>query len=79
MVIADGDRPVVDPASFAPDGVLVIAGKGPSAENLAVHVFDTVVAFLERQVPRQGRIYAIEVTIAESPDDVFCASRVVER
>ncbi len=43
MIVTDGDKTFMDPSIFEPEGVVVIKGRGPSVENVAIHVLDGVV------------------------------------
>jgi 6-pyruvoyl-tetrahydropterin synthase len=52
MIVTAGDPTFTDPAIFEPEGVVVIKGKGPSVENVAIHAFDEVVAHIQAEVPR---------------------------
>lgn len=77
MIVTDGDRAFLDPALFEPEGVVVIKGRGPSVENVAIHVLDEVVAHIRDRFPGQDKRYAIEVTIIETENNLFTVSRDV--
>jgi 6-pyruvoyltetrahydropterin/6-carboxytetrahydropterin synthase len=77
MIVTDGDRAFLDPELFEPEGVVVIKGRGPSVENVAVHIVDEVVAHIHDTFPGLGKRYAIEVTIIETENNLFTVSRDV--
>ena len=77
MIVTEGDRTFVDPAIFEPEGVVVIKGKGPSVENVAIHAFDEVVAHIRAKFPGQGKVYDVEVIITETENNIFSVKRSV--
>ena len=72
-----GDATFTDPAIFEPDGVIVIKGKGPSVENVALHAFDEVVAHIRHKFPGRNKSYTIEVIITETENNIFSVRRSV--
>jgi 6-pyruvoyl-tetrahydropterin synthase len=77
MIVTDGDVTFMDPKLFEPEGVVVIKGKGPSVENVAIHVLDETVALIQRVFPNRGVAYDIEVTIIETENNLFIVDRHV--
>jgi 6-pyruvoyltetrahydropterin/6-carboxytetrahydropterin synthase len=77
MIVTEGDKTFVDPAIFEPEGVVVIKGKGPSVENVAVHAVDEVIAHIQAKFPGRQKIYAIEVIITETENNIFSVTRTV--
>ncbi|MCC6991412.1 MAG: 6-carboxytetrahydropterin synthase [Acidobacteria bacterium] len=75
MLVVESDATLTDPALFEPEGVVVMAGKGPSVENVAHYVFDRVVALIARQYPDRGITYRIEVTIQETENNCFVVDK----
>jgi 6-pyruvoyltetrahydropterin/6-carboxytetrahydropterin synthase len=77
MIVTDGDATFTDPAIFEPEGVVVIKGRGPSVENVALHVLDETVAHIRAKFPNRGVTYDIEVTITETENNIFIVDRRV--
>ncbi len=77
MIVTAQDSTFLDPALFEPEGVVVIKGKGPSVENVALHVFDEVVSHIRTKFPDRGKTYTIEVTITETENNIFVVERPV--
>ncbi len=77
MIVTDGDAAFMDPKLFEPEGVVVIKGKGPSVENVAIHVLDETVALIQEKFPNRGVAYDIEVTIIETENNLFIVDRHV--
>ena len=71
MIVTDGDRTFLDASLFEPEGVVVLAGKGPSVENVAHHVFDRVADHIRQKFPGRGKQYRVEVTIQETENNFF--------
>ncbi len=77
MIVTEGDRTFVDPAFFEPEGVVVIKGKGPSVENVALHAFDEVVAHIRQKFPGRQKAYDVEIIITETENNIFSVRRTV--
>lgn len=77
MIVTEGDATFTDPAIFEPEGVVVIKGRGPSVENVALHVLDETVAHIRTKFPNHGVTYDIEVTITETENNIFVVDRRV--
>jgi 6-pyruvoyltetrahydropterin/6-carboxytetrahydropterin synthase len=77
MIVTEGDAAFLDPALFEPEGVVLIKGRGPSVENVAIHVLDGVAAHIQEKFPGQNKRYAIEVTIIETENNLFTVTRDV--
>lgn len=71
LIVAAGDGPLRVPGVFEPDGIVVIDGRSPSAENLAAALARDTVRCIRAHCPPRARRYTIQVTVAESEDDVF--------
>ena len=65
MLVTAHDATFMDPSLFEPEGIVVMQGKGPSVENVAIYVFDKVV---EHGSARSSRIAAS--TTASRCDEV---------
>jgi 6-pyruvoyltetrahydropterin/6-carboxytetrahydropterin synthase len=77
MIVTDGDQTFMDPSIFEPEGVVVIKGRGPSVENVAIHVLDETVAHIRTKFPGRNVTYDIEVTITETENNIFIVDRQV--
>ena len=77
MIVTAHDDTFLDPALFEPEGVVVIKGKGPSVENVALHVFDEAVAHIRAKFPDRGKTYSVEVTITETENNIFVVEKPV--
>ena len=77
MLITEQDRPFLDPALFEPEGVVLLKGKGPSVENVALYVFDGVADLIQAKYPGRRVAYTIEVTIQETENNIFVVERTV--
>jgi 6-pyruvoyltetrahydropterin/6-carboxytetrahydropterin synthase len=77
MIVTPGDATFTDASLFEPDGVVVINGKGPSVENVAIHVLDETVELIRKKFPDRGVAYEIEVTITETENNIFIVDRRV--
>lgn len=77
MLVTEQDRPFLDQELFEPDGVVVLKGKGPSVENVALYVFDGVADLITKQYPGRGIRYTIEVTIQETENNIFVVEKSV--
>jgi len=75
MLVAASDATLTDPALFEPEGVVVMAGKGPSVENVAHYVFDRVVEVITAKYPGRGVTYRIDVTIQETENNLFIVEK----
>jgi 6-pyruvoyltetrahydropterin/6-carboxytetrahydropterin synthase len=77
MIVTDGDAAFLDSSLFEPEGVVLIKGRGPSVENVAIHVLDEVIAHIHARFPGRAKHYAVEVTIIETENNLFSVSREV--
>lgn len=77
MIVTSGDAAFTDSSLFEPEGVVVIRGKGPSVENVAIHVLDETVELIRKKFPDRGVGYDIEVTITETENNIFVVDRRV--
>jgi 6-pyruvoyltetrahydropterin/6-carboxytetrahydropterin synthase len=77
MLITEQDRPFLDQELFEPEGVVLLKGKGPSVENVALYVFDGVADLIQKQYPGRGITYTIEVKIQETENNIFVVDKTV--
>jgi 6-pyruvoyltetrahydropterin/6-carboxytetrahydropterin synthase len=77
MIVTEQDAAFLDPALFEPEGVVCIKGRGPSVENVALWVWDQVVAHIRHKFPDQGVSYSVEVLIQETENNIFVVEKDV--
>lgn len=77
IVVTEQDRTFLDPSLFEPEGLMVIEGRGPSVENVALDVYEKVAAHIRTKFPGRGLTYTIEVTITETENNIFVIQRDV--
>ncbi len=75
MLVTAHDATFMDPTLFEPEGIVVLQGKGPSVENVAIYVFDKVVETIRTKFPGRGLDYRIEVTIQETENNFFVVEK----
>ncbi|HEY8551794.1 MAG TPA: 6-carboxytetrahydropterin synthase [Vicinamibacterales bacterium] len=78
IIVTEGDPAFTNPELFEPEGVVVIKGRGPSVENVALHAMEEVIAHIRDKFPGRRKRYAIEVIITETENNIFSVSREVE-
>ncbi|MEP7117318.1 MAG: 6-carboxytetrahydropterin synthase [Acidobacteriota bacterium] len=71
MLVVASDATLLDSALFEPEGIVVVAGKSPSVENVAHYVYSRVVELIRSRYPDRGLAYRIEVTIQETENNLF--------
>lgn len=75
MIVTAQDTTFTDPKLFEPEGVVVIKGRGPSVENVALHVHDQVVDHIRGKYPDHHIAYTIEVIIQETENNLFVVQK----
>jgi 6-pyruvoyltetrahydropterin/6-carboxytetrahydropterin synthase len=75
MLVTAHDATFMDPTLFEPEGIVVLQGKGPSVENVAIYVFDKVVETIRTKFPGRGLDYRIEVMIQETENNFFVVEK----
>jgi 6-pyruvoyl-tetrahydropterin synthase len=75
IIVTADDELFTDPKLFEPEGIVLIPGKSPSVENVAVHVWKGVVGHLKEKFPHRGIEYTIEVEIQETENNFFSVER----
>ena len=75
ILVTESDRTFMNPELFEPEGMVVLKGKGPSVENVAVYVWEHVVDEIRRKFPDRGIDYRIEVTIQETENNFFVVEK----
>ena len=77
MLISDQDATFLDNQIFDPEGVVVMPGKNPSVENVALYCMNEAVDVLAKLFPGEGVDYQIEVTIQETDNNIFTLEQTV--
>ena len=77
MLITQQDTALLAAGLLDPEGVVMLKGKGPSVENVALYVFDGVVALIQRKYPGRGIRYALQITIRETENNTFRVEKTV--
>ena len=75
MLVVASDLTFMDASLFEREGLVVIPGKGPSVENVALYVHAKVVDLIRAQYPDRGLDYRIEVTIQETENNFFIVDK----
>lgn len=77
MLVTPQDATFLDAELFEPEGVVVLEGKGPSVENVALYVWNNVVKHIGEKFPGRGVQYTVEVSIQETENNIFVVSKDV--
>jgi 6-pyruvoyltetrahydropterin/6-carboxytetrahydropterin synthase len=77
IIVTEQDATFLDPTLFEPEGVVRIKGRGPSVENVALHVWDGVASHIRDKFPDRNVRYAIEITIQETENNFFIVDKAV--
>lgn len=77
IIVTEDDKTFLDQNLFEPEGVVLIKGKGPSVENVAIHIWDGVLKHIEDRFPGQNKEYDIEVEIQETDNNFFYLQKKV--
>jgi hypothetical protein len=77
MLVTEQDATFLNPELFEPEGVVLLKGKGPSVENVALYVWDNVVKHIGEKFPGHDITYAVEVLIQETENNIFVVSKDV--
>ena len=77
MMVSDEDTAFLDGKLFDPAGVVVLPGKNPSVENVALYCMNEAVEVIAKLFPGEGVEYQIEVMIQETDNNVFTLEKTV--
>ena len=77
MLVSSADGIFLDSSLFDPDGVVVLPGKNPSVENVALYCMEAAVEVLKKLFPGRDVDYSIELTIRETENNSFVLDRHV--
>lgn len=76
LVTAD-DKTFLESGLFEPEGMVLLKGKGPSVENVALHIYEGVVNHIKERFPGQNKEYTISVDIQETDNNLFGVEKKV--
>ena len=71
IIVCETDDLFADGRLFDPDGVIVIPGTNPSVENIAHHCLNEVISLIKSKYPDRNIVYAIEITVQETDNNIF--------
>lgn len=77
MLVTEQDATFLNADLFEPEGVVLLKGKGPSVENVALYVWDNVVAHIRDKFPGHDVTYTVEVLIQETENNIFVVEKTV--
>jgi 6-pyruvoyl-tetrahydropterin synthase len=77
MLVSEHDDVFLNSGLFEPEGVVVIPGKNPNVEGVALYAMNEAVDALAKLYPGEGVSYHIEVEVAETENNVFTLQRTV--
>jgi 6-pyruvoyltetrahydropterin/6-carboxytetrahydropterin synthase len=77
MLVSEFDTTFLNADLFEPEGVVVLPGRNPSVENVALYCANEAVDILAKLFPGRGIEYHIEVTIQETDNNFFSLGRRV--
>ncbi len=75
IIVSPNDTEFAQSDLFDPEGVVVLPGRGPSVENLAVWLWDRVRDCIRAKFPDRGKTYRIEVLIQETENNIFVVEK----
>lgn len=75
IIVTADDKVFLESGIFEPEGMVLIEGKGPSVENVALHVWRGVVAHIESRFPGRAVEYTITVDIQETDNNFFSVEK----
>ena len=77
MLVSEHDEVFLNSELFEPEGVVVIQGKNPNVENVALYAMNEAVDTLAKLYPGKDVVYHIEVTVQETDNNIFTLERTV--
>ena len=77
MLVSEHDEVFLNPDLFEPEGVVVIPGKNPNVEGVALYALNEAVDTLAKLYPGEGVTYEIGVVVQETENNVFTIERSV--
>jgi len=77
MLVSEYDELFLSSGLFDPEGVVVIPGRNPSVENVALYALNEAVDALAKLFPGAEVTYHIGVTVQETENNVFTMERSV--
>ncbi len=77
MLISERDDAFLTSGIFEPEGIVVMPGRNPSVENVALYAMEQTVDLLAKHFGEQNIEYHIEVTIQETENNIWRIDRTV--
>ena len=77
MMVSKHDETFLDAKLFDPEGVVVLPGKNPSVENLALYCMGKALEALGNVLPARQLEYHIKLEIQETDNNFFTLERNV--
>jgi len=78
MMVSENDELFRNADLFAPEGIVVIPGKNPSVENVALYCMEQATAVLSTLFPGRQIEYQLAVDIQETDNNFFTLERTVK-
>ena len=75
IIVTKDDLLFAESGTFEPEGIVIIEGRGPSVENVALHIWRGVVAHTQTRFPGLGKEYLITVEIQETDNNFFIVEK----
>lgn len=77
IIVTREDQQFLDPKQFDPEGVVLIDGRGPSVENVALFCWNGVADHIRSKFPDRGIVYTIEIEIQETDNNFFVVEKKI--
>lgn len=75
IIVTKDDLLFAESGTFEPEGMVIVEGRGPSVENVALHIWRGVVAHIQARFPGLGKEYLINVEIQETDNNIFIVEK----
>ena len=77
MLVSERDEFFLNSDLFEPEGVVVMPGRNPSVENVALYGMNQVIDILAKHFQKRDIAYHIEVVIQETENNVFTLEKTI--
>ncbi len=77
IIVTKDDVVILNEENFESEGVILIPGRGPSVENVAVYIWDGCANCIREKFPNKNIDYNIEVEIQETDNNFFAVEKSV--